>query len=242
MYRGVCAYGHPSGRLQARTMAAQLAMGPDAVVSHRTAAALLGIRPEHPGPIEVTLPNWRRNRPGIRAHESRSLTPDDVRIWYGIRVTNVKRTLVDLADVLTADELESALSEAHRLGLIDRATTRFPHDPGRKGLAAVLKRGARMTRSQIERRFLRDLRKAGDVPLPLTNHRMHGFEADCYWPDHALVVEIDDYRTHGDRLAFERDRRKQTAYTLVGLRLLRITEETLPGAVETVRTAMATRR
>ena len=92
-----------------------------------------------------------------------------------------------------------------------------------------------MTRSQIERRFLRDLRNALDIPLPLTNHWMHGYEADFYWADANLVVEIDDYLTHGDRLAFERDRRKQTAYALEGLQMIRITEETLPGAVATVR-------
>jgi len=92
-----------------------------------------------------------------------------------------------------------------------------------------------MTRSQIERRFLNDLRAARDLPLPLTNHRLHGFEADLYWPEHALVVEIDDYSTHGDRLAFERDRRKQNAYVLAGLGVILLTEETLPGGVATVR-------
>lgn len=73
-----------------------------------------------------------------------------------------------------------------------------------------------MTHSQIERRFLKDLRAAGDLPLPLTNYWMHGYEADLYWADHGLVIEIDDYLTHGDRVAFERDRRKQTAYALEG--------------------------
>lgn len=102
-------------------------------------------------------------------------------------------------------------------------------------------RGVRMTRSQIERRFLKDLRGAPDIPLPLTNHWMHGYEADFYWPASRLVVEIDDYRTHGDLLAFERDRRKQTAYALAGIQIIRITEATLPRAVATVRALQAAR-
>lgn len=239
LHRGVFAVGHGNVGLKGRALAAQLACGFDAVVSHHSSAALYGTRQEEPGTIHVTLPKWRRNRPGIHTHESRSLRPDEIRIWWGIRVTSPERTLVDLADALTIDELEGTLSEFHRLGLLGRHETRFPHHPGRTGLAAVLRRGVRMTRSQIERRFLTDLRAAGDLPLPLTNERMHGYEADVYWPDHALVVEIDDYLTHGDRVAFERDRRKQTAYALAGIQTIRITEETLPGAVATVRALMA---
>jgi len=227
LHRGVFAIGLPHIGFRGRAMAAQLALGPDAVVSHQSAGAILGIIGEHDGPIHVTLPRDRRDRPGIRVHESRSLRAQDTRIYHNVRVTWVQRTLVDLADVLTIDELERALSEAHRLGFVDRGA-RFPHHPGRKGLAAVLRRGVRMTRSQIERRLLAELRVTGDIALPLTNHRMHGYEADMYWPAHGLVVEIDDYTTHGDRLAFERDRRKQTAYALAGLTVIRITEETLP--------------
>lgn len=239
LHRGVFAIGHANVGLKGRAMAAQLACGSGAVVSHGSAAALYGIRKEEPGPIHVTLPQSRANRPGLHTHESRSLRPDDVRIWWDVRVTTVERTLVDLADTLSTDELEQALSEAHRLGFIDRATTSFPHHPGRTGLAAVLRRGVRMTRSQIERRYLKDLRAAGDLPMPLANHWMHGYEADLHWPDHGLVIEIDDYLTHGDRRAFERDRRKQTAYALEGIMMIRLTEETLPEAVVTTRRLLA---
>jgi very-short-patch-repair endonuclease len=98
-----------------------------------------------------------------------------------------------------------------------------------------------MTRSQLERAFLTAIRAAGDIPEPLVNQRLHGFEADFYWPEPALVVEIDDYLTHGDRLAFERDRRKQTAYALEGILTIRITEETLSSAVGTVRRLISDR-
>lgn len=239
IHRGVVRVGHATTDLRARAWGAQLACGPDAVVSHHTAAALWNLVKDHPGPVHITLPQSRRNRPGLHFHESRS--PNETRIWYGLRITTPIRTLVDLADHVTTDELERALSEAHRLGYVDRHATDFGRHPGRKGLTRVLKRGARMTRSQIERRFLRDLRADSTVPLPLTNERLYGYEADCYWPDHGLVVEIDVYATHGDRLAFERDRRKQTAYALHGIMILRITDETLPGAIAAVRRLISDR-
>lgn len=233
VYRGVYAVGHRNVSQPGRFMAAVLACGPGAVLSHRSAAVLWGIASPRSGPVHVTHPKSRRSRRGLHLHQSR-FAAGDVRIWWGVRVTSPQRTLVDLADVCTTGEVDAALSECHRLGLLERSELRA-HHPGRKGLGAVLRLGQRMTRSQIERRFLADIRAAGDIALPSTNHEMHGFEADLYWPAHALVVEIDDYSTHGERRAFERDRRKQTAYALAGIQIVRITEETLPGAVGTVR-------
>jgi len=239
-HRGVILVGHATSDYRGRAWAAQLAYGSAAVVSHQAAGTLWEIV-RYDGPVHLTLPRRRRPRPGIVAHESRSLVAEQVRIHYGLRITNPIRTLVDLADTFTTDQLERALSEAHRLGYVDRHATDFGRHPGRRGLVHVLRRGARMTRSQIERRFLNALRAAGDIPLPLANERLHGYEADFYWPQFALVVEIDAYATHGDRLSFERDRRKQTAYALAGIALVRITEETLPAAVATVRRLISDR-
>ena len=98
-----------------------------------------------------------------------------------------------------------------------------------------------MTRSQIERRFLGDIRLAGDIPNPLTNVRVEGFEADFYWPQFGLVVEIDTDLTPGDRVSFERDRRKQTAYARAGVLTLRVTEETLFQALDDVRAVISDR-
>lgn len=98
-----------------------------------------------------------------------------------------------------------------------------------------------MTRSQIERTFLNDVRLAADIAVPLANERVEGFEADFFWPGHRLVVEIDTYLTHGDRITFERDRRKQTAYARAGIMTLRITEETLSQAVANVRAVISDR-
>ena len=233
-YRGVILVGHATGDYRGRAWAAQLAYGADAVISHEAAGAIWEIV-TYDGPVHVTLPHCRSSRGGTRTHESRTLSADQIRIHYGLRVTNPIRTLVDLADTLTIDELERALSEAHRLGYVQRHGLKAPHAPGRKGLTEVLRRGARMTRSGIESILLNEIRLTPDIPVPVTNHRIGAFEADMYWPDHGLVIEIDTYLTHGDRLSFERDRRKQTAYALSGLTTLRVTEETLPTAVASVR-------
>jgi putative AbiEi antitoxin of type IV toxin-antitoxin system len=232
LHRGVYAVSSLAIGLEGRAMAGQLAGGELATVCRDTAAALLGIRRDRAGPVHLALPHYRRNRRGLVFHEG-TLSHDDTRIWRNITITSVERTLIDLGDTLTTDELEKALSEARRLGHVD--FERLKHSPGRKGMTAVLARGFRMTRSDIERAFLTDLRAAGDVPLPETNVGLHGFEADMYWRAHDLVAEIDDYLTHGDRLAFERDRRKQNAYLLAGLQTLRVTQESLPGAVGAVR-------
>ena len=239
-HRGVILVGHATPDHRGRCWSAQLAYGPDAVVSHLSAAALWGIA-DHRGPVHLTLPHRRRSRPGVTAHESRTLRADEVRIHYGLRTTNPLRTLVDLADVLTISELERAISEAHRLGYVQRHGLRAPATPGRKGLVEVLRRGARMTRSQLERTLLGAIRAAADIPLPLANQLVEGYEADFYWPRHRVAVELDTYLTHGDRLTFERDRRKQTAYALAGIVMLRITEETLPSAVADIRRLISDR-
>ncbi|MEJ7893606.1 MAG: hypothetical protein WKF94_13315 [Solirubrobacteraceae bacterium] len=218
--------------LEGRAMAGQLAGGPEATIGRDTAAALLGVLKDRGGPVHVTLAHYRRNRPGLAFHEG-LLTAGDVRIWRNLTITSVERTLIDLADTMTTDELEKALSEARRLGHVDFG--RLRHSPGRRGMTTVLARGFRMTRSDIERTFLRALRNAPGIPLPQCNVHLLGFEADMYWPEHDLVVEIDDYLTHGDRLAFERDRHKQNTYLLAGVHTLRITEATLARAVEAVR-------
>jgi hypothetical protein len=233
-HRGVILVGHATADYRGRCWSAQLAYGPEAVISHESAATLWDIA-KYNGPVHITLPQSRSSRRGTITHESRTLTPDNVRIHYGLRVTNPVRTLVDLADLLDDNDLERVLSEAHVLGYLQRHGLRSPETPGRRGLKRVLSRGARMTRSNLERLLLGDIRAAPDIPQPLTNTIVEGFEADMYWPQYRLVVEIDTYRTHGDSLAFQRDRDKRTAYALVGITILPVTEETLPTAIATIR-------
>lgn len=226
VHQGVYVVGLPTGTIEQRCAAARLAGGRRSVVSHQSAAALLGIMRDRPGPIHLTLPRSRKSRPGLHFHQSTLRVVDTV-VHDGIRTTSALRTIADLRRVLTGDALERAMSEAHRLGLVDRHDLPVHH---------------RMTRSQLERAFLTAIRAAGDIPEPETNEQLLGYEADFYWPDHGVVVEIDHYATHGDRLAFERDRRKRNAYTLAGLIVLQVTEETLPGAVDAVRAALGRRR
>lgn len=232
-HRGVIRLDASNRDYRGRCWGAQLAYGPETVISHHSAAAIWGAL-AYDGPVHITLPQSRSSRRGTITHESRTLTSEAIRIHFGLRTTNPLRTLIDLADC--TPDLEPIASEFQRLGYLQRHALNV-HVPGRKGLFLA----PRMTRSQLERAFLNALRAATDIPTPETNVRMHGFEADFFWPAHKLVVEIDTYLTHGDRLTFERDRRKQTAFALAGLTTLRVTEETLPRAVADIRAFISDR-
>jgi very-short-patch-repair endonuclease len=156
-------------------------------------------------------------------------------------VTSVARTLLDLAEVLSARRLLRVLEEAERLRLfdldaIDRLAGR---SHGRRGLGELRLALAGMddepppTRSELERRFL-ELCRAEHLPPPAVNAWLAGFEVDALWPEQRLVVELDGYAFHGARAAFERDRVRDAAIQLAGYRVLRVTHRRLaaePGAV-----------
>ena len=192
-----------------REMAAVLAIGEDAVLSHQSAAAIWGFRAAYDGDVHVTVERrGRRSRPGIRVHQTLSL---NAVVHNGLPVTTPARTLKDLARHVTRDELERAEEQAHILGLvIADGDERFPE----------------FTRSENERR-LKALCKAAGLPLPLMNARVEGWEVDAYWPAHKLVVEVDGWRYHRTRRRFESDRRKDAALTTAGYRVVRITARRL---------------
>lgn len=213
-------------------MAAVLATG-RALLSHRDAAALHGIRPPHHGPIDVTASGKRASSRGIRAHQSRVLLRRDAVTVRGIPTTTVARTLADLADVVPPHQLEKALNEAERLKLLDlgaleevAARTRHRRGPGpaalRQALDRLTREGARVTRSELEDRFLA-LLDAHDLPRPRTNVTVEGFEVDAHWPQHRLVVELDGWEWHRTRDAFERDHRRTTVLADAGLTVRRFT-------------------
>lgn len=216
---------------------AVLACGPDAALSHLSAAAEHELRRHDYGPVHVTVPRTgARSRPGIRVHVSSHLTSPYVTTLHGLRVTTPERTLTDLADILTPSQLQLALSTAERRGLVDRDT--FVTAPGRR---RVTKRRHLFTRSGNERAFFALVRGSG-LPLPLANIEIEPWEADFIWPEHGLVVEIDVWHTHGNRRSFETDRRKDECFGDLGLRVRRITDTRLheepAGVAETVRRAL----
>ena len=202
LHRGVYQLGPVSSRWGLE-MAAVLACGEGAALSHQTAATIWGFgRPDRV--VHVTVAGQaRRSRPGLRVHRSLSL---NAAVHNGLPLTDPARTLRDLARVLPSNEFERAQEQAHVLGLvIDDASL----DAG-------------FTRSEAERR-LKQLCKAAGLPLPKTNARVAGYEVDAYWPAQKLIVEVDGYKYHRTRQAFERDRRKDAALQAAGNRVVRIT-------------------
>jgi very-short-patch-repair endonuclease len=211
-YPGVYFVGHRSTSIEAANMAAVMACGRASVLYERAVGHLHGLPRQTPPEPRVIAPTERRI-PGIQTRRTRSLDPRDTTRVQGIPVTTVARTLVDLAAVLSEDELAAACHEAgvrhHTTPReVEKALVRHPTAQGAGTLRRVLSGEVRVTLSVLEKRFLLQLRDAG-LPLPLTNKPAGGRRVDCRWPEHRLTVELDSYRFHGTRLAWERDRRRE---------------------------------
>jgi very-short-patch-repair endonuclease len=235
IHRGVYAVGHRSLSAQGRWLAAVLAVGPDAVLSHRSAAALWELRPAAGARVDVTVPGRaRRRRQGVAIHVTRELRDRDCAQREGIPVTSVARTLLDLAGVFPEPQLSRAFEQAERTGQLDLRAVEDVclRGRGRRGLGALLRvladqRGpAPAIRSELERIFL-DLCREHRVPQPRINDFVVGFEVDAVWLRQRLVVELDGYDFHRTRAAFERDRARDTALQLAGYRVLRFTHRRL---------------
>ena len=212
VHRGVYRVGHHAPSLEARYLSAVRACGDDALLAGRAAAHLWRVIKGSPPQPEVLTPRDRRVK-GVRVHRARrSELPSPV-IKRGIPVTSVPRTLVDLASSLPEADLARACHEA---GVLYRAAPKqvysvlrhLPNAPGRKKLERVLYGDVPVTLSRLESRFLKLIRAAG-LPLPVTNQVTDGRRVDCRWPDQRLTVELDSYRYHQSRYAWEKDRRRE---------------------------------
>lgn len=188
-------------------MAAVLACGNRAVLSHRSAAALWGLLSTSVSGADVITSGsgGRIKRPGIRRHRTRSLPATDVTYRRRIPVTTPARTIADLRSVVPAAQVRRAIREAEVLGL----------DPG-----ACIKLDR--TRSELERLFLQLCRRHR-LPLPEVNARIGGFKVDFAWRHAALIVETDGYRFHRGRQAFEDDRARDVELRLLGYEVVRFT-------------------
>lgn len=182
----------------------------------------------------------RAHRDGVRVHCVRALAVTDVRRRDGLLVTAPSRTLLDLAETTSLEELERAIAEARRLGLVRNGEleVQIARSPGRHGvkpLREVLERecGPAFTRSKAERRLLKLIRSAR-LPAPRCNVPAAGHEVDFLWPEQKLVVEIDGYAFHRSRTAFEADRKRDADLQLAGYRVLRITWRRLDDEPEAV--------
>lgn len=251
VHTGVLSVGGPPRTAAARRMAAVLAVGPGSLVSHRSAAAAWGIRDTSRAALDVVVAaRSRRQRPGISVHISSTLHPEDRELADGVPTTSLARTFLDLAEVVHADGLRRAYEKGERLELLDvRAIDRvLDRNSARRGAAALRRLmdydpiPAARTRSELERLFLGVLREA-DLPLPLVNVIVEGYEVDAYWPDARLVIELQGYAYHRMRHAFERDHAKLGRLKLAGYEVLPITYlqvTTEPGwVVDAVRLLLA---
>ncbi len=230
MHRGVYAVGHAHLSRHGHFLAAVLACGPGAALSHQSAAVLWGLREPRGPRIDVTVPTagGRARRRLVVVHRS-IVHPSEIAMREAIRVTSPARTVLDLAGALTRRQLERTLDQAAFLGLdlADLAPRK-----GKRG-AALLRTvltqhdaGSTWTRSRIEERMLALCRAAG-LPRPLVNREVEGFEVDFHWSEQRLVVETDDWSSHGGRGAFERDRQRDALLVEAGWRVVRITRARL---------------
>jgi very-short-patch-repair endonuclease len=227
MHQSVYAVGHRLVSRLGRWMAAVLAAGPGAALSHRDAAALHGLRPSSSRLIEVTAPR-RRRRPGLRIYRAK-LAGDEVAVVEGVPVTGIHRTLLDLATVVPRARLDRALERADALSLTDPLplAALLERHRGRRGtrsLAEALADGVRpaSTRSELEDAFLSFL-DAHRLPRPEVNTWTGEMEVDFRWPQHSLIVEVDGRDTHATSAAFERDRARDRKLQAAGWRVVRIT-------------------
>jgi very-short-patch-repair endonuclease len=250
-HRGVYLVGHEALAPLAREWAAVLACGTGAVISHVSAARAWRVIDQPPaGSIDVTVIGRKlRSRAGIDVHRTERLARSDLAELDGLPITAPARTLMDLAAIDFAD-LERAFSEAHVLRLVST-----------RSLEAAIRRGGRragvgmlraliaghehgFTRSKGEQQ-MHELLRRSQLPPPSVNLRLAGFLVDFGWPPQRLVVEVDGYRFHGHRAAFERDRRKDIALTAAGYQVIRVTwrqltEEPL-AVVATIARALASK-
>jgi len=244
LHRGVYAVGHRRLTPRGRALAAVLAVGPGAALSHRSAAWLHELAPLPQRRIEVTTAARATAGAAIDLHRSTALDARDLTVVDGIPVTTLARTLVDLASVVPRDRLATAVAEAERRLLLDVDAltaaierTRGRRGPGHARLRAVLAdhaaHGIQLDRSELERRFLALVRRA-DLPRPRLNHVVGGLEIDAVWPARRLAVELDGWAFHRHRRAFQRDRDKGNTLAAAGWTLLRFTHRDVAGRPEAV--------
>jgi hypothetical protein len=230
VYNGVYAEGTPRTDPVGRATAAVLACGPDAVLSHGSAASLWGLISRWAVELEV-MTKVCRARPGITAHRCRSLAVRDVTRHWGIPVTSRARTVLDIAPRLTAKRLTRVVNDARlsrhlRLAALQDVLARNPHHRGTALLRPLVDSPLNPTRSEMEDEFLAFAETYG-LPTPLVNVTVNGFEVDVLFPEHKVIVELDGWETHRERASFESDRERDAEHLRHGFRTVRITRDRL---------------
>lgn len=227
-HRGVYAVGHQAVSFRGRAIAALRATGPHAALSHGTAAAVWGFAPEDPDLLHVTVPGGgRRSRAGLAVHVGGLDRRRELREHEGLRLTAPVRTVLDLAAVWPAGEVERACTEAVVLKRFREAELRAAVEAasGRRGVRALrrmLDGGSVPTRSELERAMLRIVGAAG-LQRPRVNQRIGLLRVDFLWASQRVVVETDGWARHRTRTAFESDRARDASLQARGWVVLRFT-------------------
>jgi hypothetical protein len=213
-------------------MAAVLACGGGARLSHASAGALWRLMRPSPGPIDVTVARTGRvSRAGITVHRRDQIPIHELTERHGIPVTSPARTLLDLASTgISRRRLERAVDEADRLRLCDAGDLRavLARHRGQPGTAALRQLlashdlGSTLTRSELEERFLLLCRER-EIPEPAVNGHMLGLTVDFLWPARGLVVDVDGRESHDTRRGFQDDRDRDSLLTASGYRVMRFT-------------------
>jgi very-short-patch-repair endonuclease len=229
LHHGVYAVGHTNLSLQGRCLAAVLASGPGALLSHYSAGWLQGVIATRPIPVHVTTPVPRKRRGLVRVHRSETLADADRTLEQGIPVTSVARTALDLAGVVRFRGLRRLVRRSEELEVFDLVdfSSVLDRNRGHRGAlplerALAIYEPPRLTRSELEREVLALLEQIG-LPRPSTAFNLAGYELDLYWPELRFAVELDVYATHGGQESFEEDRRRDEDLKLAGVELTRVT-------------------
>ena len=234
LHTGVYLVGHRLIQREGRWMAAVLASGPGAVLSHRSAAALWGVREDSRAVIDVTTSHRSRSWRHIRRHVSPT-PPDEQTIRNGIPVTSVPRTIFDLAATEPLDEVQRLLREMEFKELWDRLSLwdLVERHPGRRGIRNVIAALEGLKdepvgeqKSPLEERFAPFCRRHR-LPLPHFNHPIEAggknYVVDCHWPGTNQIVELDGWQAHGTKSAFREDKARDRKLTAAGYTVTHLT-------------------
>jgi very-short-patch-repair endonuclease len=235
IHRGVYAVGRSQITGRGHWMAAVLACGPRAALSHRSGAGLWGLRSDNRRKSDISLPSpSARAKDAIEVHRSVTLTAEDITTVDGIPCTTVARTLVDLGDIVPRRAVEKAVEQAEILQLFDlnaveQAIDRAGPRRGTGILLSVLEElsGPTLTASELEEAFLALCRDAGlrtpEVNVWMTLSDGSAIKVDFLWRRERLVVETDGHPFHRTRQSRERDTRRDVLVRLAGFEPIRFT-------------------
>jgi very-short-patch-repair endonuclease len=212
---------------------ALLATGNRSRLSHHSGAVVLEIRIGTARPVHVTVTDGRYGRTpnGVIVHRSATLAQQDTWIHNGLPVTSPARTLLDIAATLPLRDIARILDQAiaERKVTVAEIEDVLQRNLGHRG-AKTLRQAiqgrtrSRITKSQAEERLKDAIAQAG-LPEPLTGTYVLGWECDLYWPEHNLIVEIDDYALHTTRQTYRKDHKRDVEHQLAAHRVLRFTTD-----------------